>query len=138
MLGPFLPPAASPARRGAVIVYTLVFLILAREVADVALALMSDVEPNWGSAVRIIVTLGLAYGLFRGFMWARMLLIVVGMVAFAFVLAAIMSHPWDGISTFAILVAAVYLAIVVVLAFSPAVRAYEAWRQELRTPTAAR
>ena len=91
---------------------------------------MADVEPNWGSAVRIVVTLALAYGLYRGLMWARMLLIVLGMVAFAFVLAAIMSHPWGGISTFATVVAAVYLAIVAVLAFSPAVRAYEAWRQE--------
>ncbi len=138
MLGPLLPPAATAARRGALIVYAVILLILAREVADVAFALTSGVEPNWGSAVRIIVTLGLVYGLYRGFLWARMLLIVVGMVAFAFVLAALMSHPWDGISTFAVLVALVYLAIVVVLAFSPAVRAYEAWRQEQRAPTPGR
>ncbi len=102
-----------------------------REVADVALTLKSGRGPDWASAVRIFVTLGLAYGLYRGLMWARMLLIVLGMVAFAFVLAAVISHPWDGTSTFAAALAAVFLAIVAILAFSSAVRAYEAWRQDV-------
>lgn len=131
MIRPFLPPPGSPARRGAFLIYTIILLVLMREVADVALSLMSDVTPNWASAVRIFVTLGLSYGLYRGLLWARMLLIVLGMVAFAFVLAAIMSHPWDGTSTFAAVLAVAFLAIVAILAFSSAVRAYEAWRQDV-------
>ena len=124
-----MPLDNAPARNGAVIVYAVIFVIALQAVGDIYLALVSGVTPGWGTAVRIIVTLLLIYGLYRGMMWARMLIIVFGMVGIAFVLAAITSHPWSGISTFGVVIVAVYLLIIAVLVFSPAVRAYESWRQ---------
>lgn len=130
MTRPLLPPAGSPARRGSIVIYAVILIVFLREVVDVATTLGTGAAPNWGSAVRIVVTLVLLYGLYRGYLWARMLLIVLGMIALAVLLAAIMSRPWDGASAAASVIAAAYLAIVVILAFSPAVRAYEDWRQE--------